>query len=146
MPKTSTVILTIEDNPADEQLVKRLFARLGARVELHAVSDGEQALRYLFRSCEYVDPADSPRPDLILLDINLPRVRGPQVLQRIKSQPELAEIPVVVVSSSTSQKDIERCRRYGCDGIVTKSIDLDAYREVLIAAVRKRLPALASDW
>ena len=140
MPRARTTILTIEDNPADEQFIRRLFSKLSDRIDLRAASDGAQALRYLYRSCEFIDPEASPRPDLILLDINLPRVTGSEVLRRIRTQPELADIPVVVVSSSSYERDIERCERYGCDGFVIKSIDLAAYREGLMRAVRKHVP------
>lgn len=140
MPVT---ILAVEDNPADQQIMLRAFAKIPHEIRFERLTDGEQALRYLFRTCEFADPETSPRPDAILLDINLPRLTGIEVLRRVKSQPELAGIPAIIVSSSSYERDMQRCAQYGCALIVQKSIDLNAYREHLLRAVRTCVPALA---
>jgi CheY-like chemotaxis protein len=137
-----TTILAVDDNPADQQLVRRLLSKLRSDVRLLSLSDGEEALRYLLRVRDRVDPEATPRPDLILLDINLPRIAGPEVLHHVRSHPNLAAIPVIIVSSSTYERDIDACKRHGCDEFVTKSIDLDAYRARLLTAIRKILPDL----
>jgi two-component system response regulator len=133
-------ILAVDDNPADRKLIRRLFAGLDLQCNLQTLSDGEQALRYLMRTGEFEDAAASPRPALILLDINLPRVNGPELLPRIRTQPELANIPVVIVSGTKHERDVERCRRYGCVAFVSKSIDLEEYRTDLLRELERWLP------
>jgi len=123
-------ILMVEDNPGDVRLTRE--ALKGGKVwnQLHVVEDGVAALDFLHRRAPH---ADAPRPDLILLDLNLPRVDGREVLQEIKSDPELRRIPVVVLTTSQADEDIVRSYNLHANAYVTKPVDFDRF----IAAVRQ---------
>ncbi|MGW7268504.1 response regulator [Streptomyces sp. NPDC054842] len=123
-------VLLVEDDPGDELMTREAFEDNKIRNTLHVVRDGEEALDFLYRQNQY---ADAPRPDLILLDLNLPKYDGRQVLERIKSDDELALIPVVVLTTSSAEEDILRSYRLHANAYVTKPVDLDQF----IAAVRQ---------
>ena len=89
------------------------------------VDNGEEALDYLQRKGRYADPALSPRPDLVLLDLNLPKIDGHQVLVQMRADRELSRIPVVVLTTSQHEKDVLRCYDAGCNAYVQKPLDLD---------------------
>ncbi|MCC6155224.1 MAG: response regulator, partial [Candidatus Hydrogenedentes bacterium] len=97
------VILLVEDDPDDQELTKRALRSSKLRNQLRIVNDGEAALNYLYRRGEYSEPRDAPRPDLILLDLNMPKVDGRAVLSQIKVDPDLRQIPVVVLTTSSSE-------------------------------------------
>lgn len=117
-------VLLVEDDPGDELMTREAFADNKIGNELHVVRDGEQALNFVYRRGEYVD---APRPDLILLDLNLPKYDGRQVLEVLKSDPDLAEIPVVVLTTSAAQEDILRSYKLHANAYVTKPVDLDQF-------------------
>jgi CheY-like chemotaxis protein len=124
-------VLLVEDDPGDVQLTKEAFEEHKVRNRLHVVSDGVDALAYLRR-----DPSvypDAVRPDLILLDLNLPRVDGREVLQEIKADPDLRRIPVVVLTTSQADEDIVRSYNLHANAYVTKPVDFDRF----IAVVRQ---------
>ncbi|MGV9340486.1 response regulator [Streptomyces sp. NPDC003688] len=123
-------VLLVEDDPGDELMTREAFEDNKIGNTLHVVRDGEEALHFLYRQGEH---ADAPRPDLILLDLNLPKYDGRQVLERIKSDPELAHIPVVVLTTSAAEEDILRSYKLHANAYVTKPVDLDQF----IAAVRQ---------
>lgn len=110
-------VLLIEDNEADRRAVKEAFSLNDKSVNLYMVEDGEKALQFVGRHGSY---AVFPRPDLILLDLNLPGTRGHDVLRKIKSAPETKRIPVIVLSSSTFQVDICECYDLGANCYITK--------------------------
>ncbi len=120
-----SVILIIEDEEAHVDLVKVGFS--GARIlnEIFVVTDGEAALDYLFRRGEYTDPASSPRPMLILLDLKLPKVDGLEVLQQIKEDPDLRLIPIVVLTTSNQEKDVQRSYELGVNSYVNKPVSIE---------------------
>ncbi len=89
--------------------------------------DGEEALDYLYRRGRYADPTSAPRPGLVLLDLNLPGTDGRQVLAQIKSDAQLRTIPVVVLTTSADERDIEGCYRAGANSYVQKPVSLDAF-------------------
>nr|WP_206315837.1 response regulator [Streptomyces sp. C1-2] len=122
--------MLVEDDPGDELMTREAFEDNKISNTLHVVRDGQEALDFLYRSGSY---ADAPRPDLILLDLNLPKYDGRQVLQRIKSDEELAHIPVVVLTTSSAEEDILRSYRLHANAYVTKPVDLNQF----IAAVRQ---------
>jgi CheY-like chemotaxis protein len=124
-------VLLVEDDPGDVQLTKEAFEEHKVRNRLTVVSDGVDALAYLRRDPE-VYP-DAVRPDLILLDLNLPRVDGREVLQEIKADPELRRIPVVVLTTSQADEDIVRSYNLHANAYVTKPVDFDRF----IAVVRQ---------
>ncbi|MEU6242358.1 response regulator [Streptomyces sp. SID4985] len=123
-------VLLVEDDPGDELMTREAFEDNKIGNTLHVVRDGEEALHFLYRQGEH---ADAPRPDLILLDLNLPKYDGRQVLERIKSDPELSHIPVVVLTTSAAEEDILRSYKLHANAYVTKPVDLDQF----IAAVRQ---------
>jgi CheY-like chemotaxis protein len=123
-------VLLVEDDPGDELMTREAFEDNKIRNTLHVVRDGQEALDFLYRRGAY---GDAPRPDLILLDLNLPRYDGRQVLEQIKQDPELSLIPVVVLTTSSAEEDILRSYKLHANAYVTKPVDLDQF----IAAVRQ---------
>ncbi|MCX4445446.1 response regulator [Streptomyces sp. NPDC087866] len=123
-------VLLVEDDPGDELMTREAFEDNKIRNTLHVVRDGEEALDFLYRRGAHTD---APRPDLILLDLNLPKYDGRQVLEQIKRDPELALIPVVVLTTSSAEEDILRSYKLHANAYVTKPVDLDQF----IAAVRQ---------
>ncbi|PTR28755.1 two-component system response regulator [Rhodococcus sp. OK519] len=123
-------VLLVEDDPGDELMTREAFEFNKVRNNLHVVRDGEQALDFLYRRGAYTDAV---RPELILLDLNLPKYDGRQVLEKIKSDPDLADIPVVILTTSGAEEDIVRSYKLHANAYVTKPVDLDQF----IAAVRQ---------
>lgn len=127
MPSLSQPILLVEDSPEDYETTKRAFQRSGLRNPLMRCADGEEALDYLFRRGSYADPAKSPRPGVILLDLNLPGTDGREVLSEIKANPQLQQIPVVVLTTSRDDRDVEACYRAGASSYIQKPVDLEGF-------------------
>ncbi|MGK8522707.1 response regulator [Nocardia asteroides] len=123
-------ILLVEDDPGDELMTREAFEDNKIGNTLHVARDGEEALDFLYRRGEY---AQAPRPDLILLDLNLPKYDGRQVLEKIKADPDLAHIPVVVLTTSAAEEDILRSYRLHANAYVTKPVDLDQF----VAAIKQ---------
>jgi CheY-like chemotaxis protein len=121
-------ILLVEDDPGDVLITREAFAQNKLRNHLSVVSDGEAALAFLRRKAEY---ADAPRPDLILLDLNLPRKAGHEVLAEIKTDPELQRIPVVVLTTSDAEEDVLRSYDLHANAYVTKPVDFDRFLHVV---------------
>jgi CheY-like chemotaxis protein len=123
-------VLLVEDDPGDELMTREAFEdnKIGNR--LHVARDGEEALDFLYRRGEHTG---APRMDLILLDLNLPKYDGRQILERVKSDPGLAHIPVVVLTTSSSEEDILRSYKLHANAYVTKPVDVNQF----IAAVRQ---------
>jgi len=117
-------ILLVEDNPGDVRLTRE--ALRGARVanELHVVGDGEEAIDFLRRRGVH---ADAPRPDIVLLDLNLPRVEGGEVLAEIKADPQLAKIPIIVLTSSSAEADIQRAYGLHANCYISKPVDFTEF-------------------
>ncbi|MET8137250.1 response regulator [Streptomyces sp. NPDC005251] len=123
-------VLLVEDDPGDELMTREAFEDNKIGNTLHVVRDGEEALDFLYRRGAH---ADVPQPDLILLDLNLPKYDGRQVLEKIKSDPALSHIPVVVLTTSAAEEDILRSYKLHANAYVTKPVDLHQF----IAAVRQ---------
>ena len=124
-------ILLVEDNPADVRLTEEaLKEAANALTRLHVATDGAQALEFLHRQGEF---AGAPRPDLMLLDLNLPRVDGRQVLAHVKGDPDLRRIPVVVLTTSPSEDDILHAYDQHVNSYIRKPVDLDQFFTVLKA-------------
>ena len=121
-------ILLVEDNPGDVRLTQEAIREAKIRNELNVVRDGEEAIAYVRRQGAY---ADQPRPDLILLDLNLPRKDGREVLQELKTDPDLHRIPVVVLTSSAAEQDILRTYDLYANAYVTKPVDLEQFMHVV---------------
>ncbi|MES9960472.1 MAG: response regulator [Sedimenticola sp.] len=121
-------ILLIEDNPGDVRLAQEAMRDGKVVNNLSVASDGEQAMSFLRRVGSY---ADAPRPDLILLDFNLPRKDGREVLAEIKADPHLLPIPVVVLTMSKAEEDIKKAYDLHANCYITKPIDLDQFIDVV---------------
>jgi CheY-like chemotaxis protein len=123
-------VLLVEDDPGDELMTREAFEDNKIRNRLHVVRDGEEALDFLYHRGAH---ADAPPADLILLDLNLPKYDGRQILERIKSDPGLAHVPVVILTTSSSEEDILRSYKLHANAYVTKPVDVEQF----IAAVRQ---------
>lgn len=121
-------ILLVEDSPTDAMMVQEILSQVHVDNVLHVVEDGMQALQFLRKQAPY---ADAPRPDLILLDLQLPLKTGQEVLVDIKSDEKLRTIPVVVLSSSREERDIARAYRSFANSYVTKPIDYRDFAEAM---------------
>lgn len=121
---TPVEILLVEDNPADVRLTREALNEGKVRSTLHVVGDGEAALAFLRREGRH---AGAAHPDLILLDLNLPRKDGREVLAEIKEDPDLKHIPVVVLTTSTAEEDILRTYNLHANCFVTKPVQLDQF-------------------
>ena len=124
----SIEVLLVEDDPGDVVLIQEAFEDNKVRNRLHSVSDGVDALRFLRRQDEF---ADAPRPDLILLDLNLPRKDGREVLAEVKTDEQLQQIPVVVLTTSKLEEDVLRSYKLHANAYVTKPVDFDRFIEVV---------------
>lgn len=125
--RAETSILLVEDSPEDYEVTVRAFRKAKLVNPVFRCQDGEEALDYLYRRGPYADPVRSPRPGLILLDLNLPGTDGREVLARIKADPLLKTIPVVVLTTSADERDVEGCYRAGANSYVQKPVSLDAF-------------------
>lgn len=121
-------ILLVEDNPGDVRLTQEILKESKIRNKLVVVMDGEEALYYLHKEGQY---SKAKRPDIILLDLNLPKVNGKEVLASIKSDPELKRIPVVVLTTSVAEQDILKTYDLHANCYITKPIDLDQFITVV---------------
>ena len=120
-------ILLVEDSPEDCTATIRAFQRSGCKNRIVNCEDGDQALDYLYQRGPYSGPDSAPRPGLILLDLNLPGTGGREVLEQIKSDEALREIPVVVLTTSTDERDIRSCYKAGANSYIQKPVDIDGF-------------------
>lgn len=123
-------ILLVEDNPGDIDLTKEALEDAKARNRLHVVEDGEQALEFVFRKGPY---QDAPRPDLILLDLNLPKRDGREVLQEIRADREAGGIPIVILTSSQAEEDIDRAYRLHANCYISKPVNFVQFLKIIHA-------------
>jgi len=121
-------VLLVEDDPGDVLMTREAFELYKLRNVLHVVTDGEQALQFLRREGGY---ADAPRPGLILLDLNLPRLDGLEVLAELKADPVLKVIPVVILTTSQAQQDVLRSYALHANAYVSKPVDFERFMEVI---------------
>ena len=120
--ETLVTILVAEDDSEDRILTKEALIVNNLANDLHFVGDGEELLDYLYRRGKYRDPASSPRPGLLFLDLNMPRKDGREALQEIKADPTLRSIPVIVLTTSDSEDDIRDCYDLGANSYITKPV------------------------
>ena len=126
--KTAPEVLLVDDNPADIDLMSEMLAKSKRHFHVNSVSDGARAIAFLRREGEY---AQAPTPDLVVLDLNLPRRDGRQVLSDIKSDPKLAKIPVVIFTTSQAASDISRSYELGANCYIQKPVDFQQFRETV---------------
>lgn len=121
-------VLLVEDDPGDVLMTREAFEHHKIRNHLHVVNDGEQALQFLRQTGEY---ASAPRPGLILLDLNLPRRDGLEVLAELKGDPALRVIPVVILTTSQADEDILRSYALHANAYVSKPVDFERFMDVI---------------
>lgn len=126
-------LLLADDDPDDRMLTRRALTKSRLANSLYMVEDGEELMQYLRREGKYSDPAESPRPALILLDLNMPRKDGREALKEIKEDPYLRRIPVVVLTTSEAEHDILRSYDLGVNAFVTKPVTFEG----LASAIRR---------
>jgi CheY-like chemotaxis protein len=124
-------ILIVEDSIPDFQAITRVFRKLRIDNPVFHCETGQKALDFLFRRGADSDPDKSPRPGLILLDLNLPETDGREVLKLIKSDGDLKSIPTVIFTTSESDKDINECYQNGANSYITKPVDLERLLDVI---------------
>ena len=125
------MILYAEDDEEDRMLTEMAFKRTRLSNDLRFVADGQELMEYLFRHGAYTDPATSPMPGIILLDLNMPIKDGRVALTEIKSEPSLRRIPVVVLTTSKEEEDIMRTYTEGANSYITKPVTLEKLIEVV---------------
>ena len=121
-------VLLVEDDPGDVLMTREAFEEYKMRNTLHVVSDGVEALAYLRREGDF---ANTVRPDLILLDLNLPRKDGREVLAEIKADPKLHTIPIVVLTTSRAEQDVLRSYELHANCYITKPVDMDRFVDIV---------------
>ena len=124
----SIEILLVEDNPGDARLTMEAMRDAKVRNRIHVVEDGVEAMEFLRRQGRY---GDAPRPDLILLDLNLPKMDGREVLAEVKADPNLKRIPVVVLTTSQAEEDVLRAYDLHANCYVTKPVDLAQFMKIV---------------
>lgn len=128
-PSAETIeVLLVEDSPSDARLTQEAFRDGKIRNNLTIVTDGAAALSYLRRETPY---ESAPRPDLVLLDLNLPKMDGREVLRRIKTDPALQSIPVVVLTTSEAEEDVAKAYEYHANCYIRKPVDLDSFLRIV---------------
>ena len=131
MEGEASVILLAEDEPAHAEIVRRTLEQSRIANRLIHVSDGQQALDYLYRRPPFAEPQQAPRPGLILLDLRMPRVDGLEVLERVKSDPALANIPVVVLTTSAAESDLLQAYDRHANSYVVKPVDFAKFTTLM---------------
>lgn len=126
-------ILLVEDNPDDEELTLLTLQENQLVKQVYVVRDGVEALEYLFAEGRYANRVPRTAPRLMLLDLKLPRLNGLQVLERVKADPYLRTMPVVVLTSSCEDRDVARCYQLGANSYIVKPVEFDAFK----AAIRQ---------
>jgi two-component system, chemotaxis family, response regulator Rcp1 len=121
-------ILLVEDNPGDVRLTQEAFAEIALPMQLHVAEDGEEAILFLQQQGDY---ALAPRPDMVLLDLNLPKIDGHQVLRYIKNNDSLRKLPVVVLTTSNAEKDISQTYKLHVNAYLVKPIDYEKFTELV---------------
>ena len=120
-------LLVVEDSDDDFHATVRAFKKAGLSNPVQRCTNGDQALDYLFRRGEFADPAKYAMPGLILLDLNLPGTDGREVLRVLKADPDLRSLPVIVLTTSSAEQDVQRCYDYGANSYMQKPVDLQGF-------------------
>ena len=129
--RNNPTILVVDDDPADQFLVQEAMRTANLHYDLRLVSDGDEAIEYLYHRGRYVEGRKAPRPDLILLDLNMPRLNGRQVARAIKSDPNFRTIPIVVLTTSRLDQDVDELYQTGVNSYIQKPANFDEFTEAL---------------
>lgn len=128
-PKQSILIMLVEDDEGHQVLIRESLRVAGIANDVTQMSDGQQAWDYLTRRGPYQRPADSPRPGLILMDIKMPKLDGYALLGKIKTDPQLRAIPVLMLTSTEDQVEVNRCYTLGANGYIVKPIRYEEFQD-----------------
>jgi len=129
MPNPEVIkVLVVEDNPNDVAIIKRAMRKSDVKCELNFARDGEEALDFLYGQGEF---EDAPRPDLILLDLNLPKINGLEVLAKIKEDDRLKRLPVIVLTISEREEDMVKAYNSGAASYMTKPVDSKDFERLI---------------
>lgn len=128
--RSDNTILLVEDNPDDEELTRLAFQESGIANRLEIVRDGAEALDYVFATGSWAGRAGG-NPNLILLDLKLPKIGGLEVLRRLRAEPQTQLIPVVILTSSVEEQDVIRGYKLGCNSYIRKPVDFDQFAEAV---------------
>ena len=122
----------VEDDEDDVRLTQRAFKKGKILNELYVVYDGEEALEFLEQRGRYSNPEKAPRPGLIMLDLNMPRMNGHEVLAKIKENESLRRIPVIILTTSDQKKDVYECYEHGANTFITKPVEFNNFLEAVV--------------
>ncbi len=136
--KDAVVVLLVDDDDGDLELTKRAMASWDHKVDLRVARDGEEALDYLLRRGDFSDPESSPRPDLVFLDLNMPKIDGRRVLVELRGRPALSAVPVVIMTTSEATGEILVNYEMGANSYIIKPTDPDEFE--------RKLKAVESFW
>lgn len=128
MARRSPVILLVEDNSIHAIFIKDSFKATGIDI-IYTVEDGQEALDFVYHKGNYAHPAKAPRPQLIMLDIAIPKVNGFQLLERLKKDHEYKRIPIVMLTGTDRQEDVEKCYQLGANAYIVKPLDSSEFEE-----------------
>ena len=131
MDKENIVILMADDDEDDRFMARDAFEVNRLNNDLYFVKDGVELLEFLRHEGDYSDPASAPRPGLILLDLNMPRMDGREALKEIKSDPDLLSIPVIVLTTSSAEEDVVRSYELGVNSFITKPVTFQGLTEII---------------
>lgn len=134
-------ILLVEDEPSDISLFRIAFDQAKVPNRVHVAKDGEEAMEFLRKQGMFVD---MPRPNLVVLDLNMPKMNGHEVLAEIRTDEELSDLPVVILTTSKNPEDLVRAEQYKADGFINKSLDL-SLDEFLLQFAEKSGPVSPAD-
>jgi two-component system, response regulator len=137
-PDPFVEILLVEDIPSDAELTVRAFRKAKITNVVHVVRDGAEALEFLFATCVHEHRKNQPLPGLILLDLNLPKIDGLEVLRQIKADKRTQQIPLIVLTVSNHERDIAACRRLGVENYIVKPVGFQNFSEIT--------PHLGMEW
>lgn len=129
---TTPPVLLVEDDPEDVYIAQRAFKEGKLANPLHVVRTGEEALDYLRQTGKYAQQTEAAKPGLILLDLNLPTMNGHEVLEEIKSDPDLRRIPVVVLTTSAEEADVLGCYDEGANTYIVKPVDFENFLKAVV--------------
>lgn len=124
-------VLLVEDNPRDVRLTQRAFQQAGLRHDLRVVRDGDEALAYLHHEGAYTDPVSAPRPDMMLLDLNLPRMGGHELLHAVKQDARFKQLPIIVLTTSERPDDVRLAYEEGANAYLLKPVEFSRFTEVI---------------
>ncbi len=124
-------ILLVEDSPEDYEATIRAFKKAKINNPITHCEDGDDALDYLYRRGKYSEAENAPRPTVILLDLNLPGTEGRDVLKEVKADNDLKDIPIIVLTTSADERDIQKCYQYGANSYLLKPVSFEGYIEAI---------------